>query len=128
MELVAALVAVVAVIATLLMAVAVGRGLLVRYRMRRREQRFLDFGSAAAPEPSGDPAQLVPARLVVLAAAYRTTLLLGLLALALLIVGGLVNRALGVVLAAVVVGAAGWREARRDGARGWRRCSRPRCA
>jgi tight adherence protein B len=117
MELIAVLVAAMAVAATLLIAVAVGRWLLVRYTMRRREQRFLAFGPTVAPASPATPLQAGSARFAVLAGAHRATLLLGLLALALLILGGILNRALGVVFAAIVVGAAVWREARRDAAR-----------
>jgi tight adherence protein B len=106
-----------AVVATLLIVLALGRGLLVRATMRRREQRFLDFGPAGAAAPPAAPARAVGARLRALAAAHRPALRLGLLALALLVAGSLVNRALGVALAAAVLGVAAWRAARRDGAR-----------
>src|SRR5579875_1883745 len=114
MEPVAGAVAAGAAVATLLIAAAVGRGLRVRLAMRRREQRFLDFGTPAPPKEAPVTAPRAGrARLATMAAAHRTTLLLGALALALLVVGGLVNWALGVLLAAAVLGAAGWRAARR---------------
>jgi len=117
MESGAVVVAAVAAAATLLIALAVGRVLRRRYTMRRREQRFLDFGPGSAGTSAGLPGQTERARLVALAATYQTTLLLGLLALSLLVAGSLVNRALGVLLAAVVLGAAAWRAARRDALR-----------
>ncbi|HLH27251.1 MAG TPA: type II secretion system F family protein [Chloroflexota bacterium] len=118
MEPVAGAVAAGAAVATLLIAAAVGRGLRVRLAMRRREQRFLDFGTPAPPKEAPVTAPRAGrARLATMAAAHRTTLLLGALALALLVVGGLVNWALGVLLAAAVLGAAGWRAARRDAGR-----------
>jgi tight adherence protein B len=117
MEPVAVGVAAGAVVATLLITLALGRWLLVRYTMRRREQRFLDFGPAVGAGQAAAPATAGGAPLAALAATHRTTLLLGLLALVLLVVGGLVSRALGVLLAAAVLGVAAWRAARADAAR-----------
>jgi tight adherence protein B len=117
MEPVAVLIAVGAVVATLLIVVALGRGLRVRLTMRRREQRFLDFSPATDAEHAGAATTGAMARLTSLATTHRATLLLGLVALALLGAGSVVNWALGVLLAALVLGVAGWRAARRDGAR-----------
>jgi hypothetical protein len=119
MEPVAVLVATGAVVAALLMMLAVWRGLRVRYQMQRRAQRFLDFGPADAPEGPGpaDARKVLTAQLAVLVAAYRTIWTIGLVAIGLLIFGGLLNRALGVVMAALVVGVAVWRQLRRSGQR-----------
>ncbi len=115
MDPISVLAAVAAGLATLLIAVAVGRPLLARRRIAHQARRFLDLAPAdAAPSLGPERPATLAARLAAFAAVNRANILFGVLALALLVIGStLFSRAVGVLFALIVVALAIWRELRR---------------
>jgi tight adherence protein B len=113
----AALAAVGAMVATLLMALAVGRGLVARWTMRRRAERFLDFGysaptSAQVAEPPSYRAALAAA--VAFVRTHPVDVLLALPAVVLFVVSIALRWVPGLVLGAGGVALAVWLVRRAD--------------
>jgi tight adherence protein B len=113
----AALAAVGAMVATLLMALAVGRGLVTRWTMQRRAERFLDFDSSApAPAEVAEPPsyRAALAATVAFVRAHPVDVLLALPALLLLVVAAALRWVPGIMLAVGGLGLAVWLVRRGD--------------